>query len=344
MSNILPDIQQKIQSQILPLVKPKWQPMMSLGINALSLTPFQSLNTNARLSRSNQQASLMQMYRLMRQPDLNQVFAYILISLFAINEDSTIALDFTLEGDWAILCLGIQPGAGRAIPVWVDVLKYPVSSGSQNLFILDTLTEFKAVVGSSFKLMCDRGFIGETLIHGFLDLDLRFYVRLKSGMSWIVDDKKRQLKRQWKLDQTGIIYQETLRIVRSSKTLQHQLKAKEPWYILTNDTKTNREEIIKTYYHRFEIEETFRDLKHLLSFSKSFIKRRQTIKTILWFKILGFWLTWQVSRKPEIYRQIVEQSVKKKLSWFKLVFEIIAKETKRFIFPEQTYAKVVIQP
>jgi hypothetical protein len=39
----------------------------------------------------------------------------------------------------------------------------------------------------------------------------------------------------------------------------------EPWYILTSDMAKSRKKIIRIYYHRFEIEETFKDLKHVLN-------------------------------------------------------------------------------
>jgi len=40
-------------------------------------------------------------------------------------------------------------------------------------------------------------------------------------------------------------------------------KAKEPWYLLTNDLNLTAEQVIDVYYHRFEIEEVFKDAKHL---------------------------------------------------------------------------------
>jgi hypothetical protein len=341
---ILPEIAEKIQQKVLPLVRPKWQPRVLLGINALSLQPFVSLNANARASRENTDAAQRQLYRLLAQPDLVGLFASLLLAFFSIDEQSVIAMDFTIEGKFAMLCLALQTREGRAIPIWVDVLEYPVNDHSQNLFILDVVREFQAVVGCSFKLVCDRGFIGEWLIGGFLDLELKFYVRLKRGQHWLVEGKRRCLKKQGKLDQIGVIYGENLRIVRSSKTLQRQRKAKEPWVILTNDVHATRDQILEWYAHRFEIEETFKDLKHLLNFIPTWFKKRRSVLTVFWFAILGFWLLWQVSRNPMIWQKWFFQAVQKKLSWMKHVFELLQKELKQLVFPEFPSRREVILP
>lgn len=339
--SILPIVQQKIKEKILPLVKAKWTPMMLLGINALSLKPFVSLNSNARSSRENEDAAERQLYRLLCHPKLITIFSSLLLSFFSIDERSVIAMDFTIEGKFAMLCLALQTREGRAIPVWVDVLEYPVNDHSQNLFILDTVREFESVVGCSFKLVCDRGFIGEWLIGGFLDLGLNFFVRLKQGQHWLVNGKRVCLRHQWMLDQTGMIYGERLRVVRSSKTLQRQLKAKECWYILTNDMNASRNQILEWYAHRFEIEETFKDLKHLLDFIPTWFKKRTSVLMVFWFAMLGFWVLWQVSRLPSFFQEKCSRYLKKKRSWVKYMFELLHKELRLLIFPEPPFKKKV---
>lgn len=338
---ILPEIQEKIQQQILPLVKPKWTPMMQLGINALSVKPFVSLNSNARSSRDNELAAERQMYRLLSHSALLEVFSSVLLAFFSIDEESVVVMDFTIEGTFAMLCLALQTREGRAIPVWVDVLEYPVNDHSQNLFILDVVREFQAVVGGSFKLVCDRGFIGDWLIGGFLDLNLQFYVRLKRGQHWHVEHKRVCFAHQWKLDQVGVIYHEPLRVVRSSKTLQRQLKAKEPWIILTNDVTAPRNNILAWYAHRFEIEETFKDLKHVFDFLPTWFKKRSSVLMVFWFAILGFWLLWHVSRLPHIWRERLSHPVKKRLSWVKQLFELLHKELRFLVLPEPAHRKEV---
>lgn len=336
--SILPKIQEKINQHILPLVKTKWKARVLLGLQAFSLQPFVSINANARMSRSNADAAERQIYRLL-DANLSHVFASLLFEFHRITRESVIALDFSIFHPFAVLCFGLQTRDGRAIPIWQDILKYPVEKDSQNSFILDTLSELLAVVGSSFKLVCDRGFIGEHLIHGFLDKEITFYVRLKAGMHWKVQGKRRQLKHQWQLDQTGSIYGEKLRVVRSSRTLQKQLKAKEPWYILTNDFDSGREEILKIYYYRFEIEETFKDIKHLFNTKPNWIKKTKTLKTILWFQILGIWLCCKLKHLIP-----PEKNSKKLRSWIRRIFETIQAEIKSLAFCFQPLRKEVMHP
>jgi len=333
---ILPQVQEKINRQILPLVKSKWKPRVRLGLQALSLQPFVSLNANARMSGSNPVAQERQLYRLL-ETQLSPIFSSLLLQFHQVNKESVIALDFSIFHPFALLCFALQTRDGRAVPIWQDILKYPVEEDSQNIFILDALSELIAVVGTSFTLVCDRGFIGSHLIHGFLDRDITFYVRLKAGMHWKVQGKRKQLSKQWKLDQTGVIYGEKLRVIRSSRTLQKQLGVREPWYILTNDFDSTREEILKIYYHRFEIEETFKDIKHLFKTKPNWIKKQTTLKTILWFQILGIWLCWKLKHLIP-----PEEKTKKLRSWIKRIFEAIQAEIRSLAFCLQPKRKEVM--
>jgi hypothetical protein len=324
---ILPHILEKIQTQILSEVCAKRTPMFELGIMAFSLQRFQSINSNARRSRKNAVAAERQVYRLL-DVGMRRVFARLVVKLFAITNESVIAVDFSVFHPFAVLCFALQTRDGRAIPVWVDVLRYPITSPtSQNLFILNALSEFLEVVGCRPTIVCDRGFIGRHLVHGFLELGVRFCVRLKSGMHWKVDGRRRQFKKQWPLDEQGVIYDKHLRVVRSSKTMQHQSGAKEPWYILTNDLSTDKDTILQWYYHRFEIEETFRDLKHIFSSKAGRISKPQTLCTILWFQSLGIWLCWKA--KQLIPRR---KHPKKRCSWTLRIFDALQAEVRSLAF------------
>lgn len=341
--NILPKIQEKINTQILPLVRSKWKPMFKLGINGLSFKPFVSLNSNARTSRDNSSASEMQMYRLISKDKINNIFSSILLNFFKIDNQTKISIDFTIFHPFAVLYFGIQTEEGRSIPIWFDIIKYPIEKDSQNIFILDVIREFLKVVDCKPKIVLDRGFIGKYLIHGFLDLGLTFYVRMKSGKHWLVEGKDRRLKRQHQLDRVGVMYGEKIRVIRSSKTLAKKLKAKEPWYIITNDFESTREEILKTYYYRFEIEETFKDLKHIFNSSQRYLTKLSTLKTILWFQTLGIWLFWVVGKLTKLLIKTTK-NIKKKLSWIRQVFEQLTKKTTQLILPEQNWNSITPYP
>ena len=49
----------------------------------------------------------------------------------------------------------------------------------------------------------------------------------------------------------------------------HRPGQPEPWSILTNDRDLSRTRILKRYAQRFEIEETFRDIKHTQKLQKT---------------------------------------------------------------------------
>lgn len=336
---ILPEVQEKIQTQILPLVRPKWTPMFKLGLNALSFIPFVSLNSNARRARKNSSASMMQMNRLVSKDGINNIFSSILLNLFRVDNYTKISIDFTIFHPFAVLYFGIQTQEGRSIPLWFDIIKYPIEKDSQNIFILDVLREFLTIINSKPKIVCDRGFIGKYLIHGFLDLGLTFYVRMKSEKKWLVQNQTRVLSKQWKLDEVGTMYEEKIRVVRSSRTLQKKLKAKEPWYIITNDFTSTREEILKTYYYRFEVEETFKDIKHILNSNQKYLTKISTLKTILWFQTLGIWIFWVTGKLTKLLQK--QTNLKKKLSWIRQVFEQITRETTQLIFPEPNWNTII---
>lgn len=60
--SILPTVQTKIKHS-LKRVPPKWKKMMTLGVNAFSLSPFVSLNSNARAVSANQSSGMRQVVK-----------------------------------------------------------------------------------------------------------------------------------------------------------------------------------------------------------------------------------------------------------------------------------------
>jgi len=339
--NILPELRTKIK-YALHRVPPKWKRMMTLGVNAFSLTPFVSLNSNARVVSTNPFTGMRNIARLCAHPKLCGVFSSLLLALCSISNTSIICMDFTIFDPFAVLVLALQTGDGRAIPVWLDIIKYPIEKNSQNIFILDTLREFLALVRCHPKIVCDRGFIGEHLIRGFMDLGLKFYVRMKAGVHMKMKRKWVTLSSVYGLDVQGTLYHEQLRVVRSSRTLQHKLHAKECWYIVTNDFKCTRDDILLWYYHRFEIEECFKDIKHILNTNPRWFQKSNTLKTLLWFQVFGIWILSTVKNIPQTILHFQTKHAHKKLSWIRQLFEWITRERTALIVPVQESGKGVI--
>ncbi len=64
------------------------------------------------------------------------------------------------------------------------------------------------------------------------------------------------------------------------------------WYILTTDMESKREAILLIYATRFEIEETFKDYKHIQKLKALRIKTITTFTVLLWFASVAQWLAW----------------------------------------------------
>lgn len=91
-----------------------------------------------------------------------------------------------------------------------------------------------------------------------------------------------------------VLYSFSLRVIRSRKP-----KGGEPWYILTNDMQSTDKKILRIYRHRFEIEETFKDMKHIFELKRTRLNKPTSLKIILWLVSLGIVLLY-LTTKGEI--------------------------------------------
>jgi hypothetical protein len=107
----------------------------------------------------------------------------------------------------------------------------------------------------------------------------------------------------------------TRSVIRSPRSR----RAKEPWYILTNDMSSSRTKIVRIYYHRFEIEETFKDLKHVLELRRTRLNRPNSLKAILWLTFLGIAVLYCVTKPTK--QQVKRQHPKKRISWMRTAME-----------------------
>src|SRR5713101_1784731 len=129
-----------------------------------------------------------------------------------------------------------------------------------------------------------------------------------SGVCYSITDKNgkeqtKAIKDMKQFDSRIKAYGYGLRLVISNKPKD---KA-QPWYIITNDFDSTRKAIIEIYYYRFEIEETFRDIKHIQSFS-----------LVLWFVIAGVWLSFSIDEVKQQLTESLHKNMHKKLSIVRL--------------------------
>lgn len=348
MKPLIKNVIQIINEYFIPCVPLKQIHLFNFGLRTLSLPNFQSLNSNARVwggvdSRSTAESK---MYRLLTNEPVRGICDRIVKGLGLVTPESFVNIDFsTFTLGWShpefqVLAFGLQTLLGRAIPLFFNVITYPVKGvGSQNIFIIETTKRFKDILGFYPRFVLDRGFAIPALIQFFIEEDIIYYVRSKSGkkvtilpMREFADmDELDRLVPAGHIKEKDVmvkVYGKPMRLVISNK----DGKDKEPWYILTNDFSTPRRKILETYYHRFEIEETFKDLKHVKNLEHLQVKTEKSFKTVMWFMILGCWLayfTQTIQEKTKRGVKSIYLKVKinshKTLSFFRTFFESIQK-------------------
>jgi hypothetical protein len=176
-------------------------------------------------------------------------------------------------------------------------------------------------------LVMDRWFASDKLFCLFEEHGIYFVCRTKS-------DKRIQLPWDpswYKIPILELSFLETkityrghkLRLVRSEVT--PGMKDPEPWFLLTNlpgegEDAVTRRQILNRYEERFEIEEDFKDIKWLQRLEWQRVRTPEVIRNLLLFVFLGWWLLWWCEGKDAKIKQ-KHIHPKKKLSWFRLVWE-----------------------
>lgn len=250
-----------------------------------------------------------------------------------MSKTSLVNIDFSTFCGFETLAFGVQTGLGRAIPVWANCLTYPIKEiGSQNLFVISEIKKFGSILGFYPRFVFDRGFWIPGMIKFFLEDKITFYLRIKQGK--FLEGVEGRIKPAKVLGRVAKdvqikLYGQTVRLIISppppKKLIKKEGKKAERWYILTNDFKAKRVDILNIYYLRFEIEETFKDLKHVAKLKRFFIKKKLSFRILLGFVSLGFWLAfwcYQLTQLADRALHILTHP-KKKRSYFRLWWENI---------------------
>lgn len=265
------------------------QKLFNFGLEVFALKPIQSLRSNARRSSFFWHAAKMKACRLAGNAKIPKIFPRILKHLNIVNRNDIIAVDFSDFGNGILaLMFAKQTRKGRAIPLYFET--YIPRKDFQNPFIIQTIQHLENVLGFKPYLVFDRGFACPDIIK-FLDQNgFKFIIRVKKIKQFNLAGGKAKFKAK---DAPGNDlsvrgYSCNLRLVVSDP----DGKNKEPWYLATNDFESSRDAIIDNYYHRFEIEEFFRDAKRLLGLENINFKKQLSLEVVLWFVILSIWFLW----------------------------------------------------
>lgn len=327
--NIVGQTRKFVSTRLLPHVLPKHQRLFVFGLQALTLTPYESLGSNARLVIANVSTAASKMYRLVSNEKLVATFHRFVRESGLVTKTSLVNVDFSTFCGFQALCFGVQTGKGRALPVWNASLTYPIKFvGSQNLFVLEQIHAFGKTLGFYPRFVFDRGFWIPIVMQFLLKNKRIFYLRIKQGQTlhWSDKGEKKKAKTigRYTKDTTITLFGYTMRLVVSPPPPQQTNPKKkqntQKWYILTNDTQSGRNEVLLIYATRFEIEETFKDYKHIQKLNRLRIKTIATFTMLLWFASVAQWLAWWTKGEQKDHKERAVHP-KKKRSFFRMFWE-----------------------
>ena len=338
-TDIVADARLLIQNKLLSTVPTKWQEQLSFGLEAFALRPFQSAGSNARSVVANTNTAASKMLRLLANQKLAASLGGVFDQLKLVRPGSYVNIDHSDFDGLTALVGAVQTRNGRAIPCMVETtyaLHLPAPGAGKTtkrtaklrqdmLFArqqqsftghtIDALQNLADRLGFWPRLVFDRGFANASIVEHLHAEDATFYIRLKAGNYAECDGQQLRIGTLPAKDAIVQLFGLGLRVVRSPKSKT----APEPWYILTNDFTSSRNKVVQIYYHRFEIEETFKDTKHLFELHRLQFNRPTSLKVVLWLVFLGIALLYKVARPKQHHNNAT--NAKKYVSWIRQAYE-----------------------
>lgn len=281
--------------QLTKIVFPKKvHKLLEFGFKTLSLQRIVSLNSNARSVIENTHTAESKIYRLTKNSQLANLFPKLLVYLKVIQSDDLIAVDFSDFNGIQILLFAKQTQQGRTIPLYFEQIIYPIEKDSQNIFIIKAIKNFLKIIDQvKVSLVFDRGFACPGIIQFLAKNKVNFYIRIKKNKSVLFNQQLRHIcSLPVGACQVSAYDQKLLSLTITPKPRNSQAKNNEPWYIISNDLKSNAKRIQEIYYYRFEIEELFKDAKRIFGLEYIKFKKVENFITVLWFVIFGIWFIW----------------------------------------------------
>jgi hypothetical protein len=297
--------------------------LYAFGLQTIAAEHVVSLRSNARLSGLRWPTAKSKIWRLTKNRKIVPLFEKLSHELNRVTKYDIIAVDFSDFGNgFQVLMFAKQTKRGRAMPLYFEILRYPIPKDSQNLFVNTAIKRFGKIMGCKPMLVFDRGFMCPSIMRFLLENQWKFIVRLRAAKFAMDPEhgKTFPVCRAEINDRPVVMYENIVRLVTSEKTNE----MKEPWYLATNDITLSREAIIDRYYHRFEIEEFFRDAKRLLGLEQVSWKTENSLAVTLWFVMLGIWCLAHIAEAMDDLAQRSRE--KMQLSEIRYIFETLRAE------------------
>jgi hypothetical protein len=334
--SIVRDIRTVVQKQLVPRVPKRWSKQFSFGVKAFSLRVFASAGSNARKVVSNPNTASTKTDRLLGNLRLACQLGTIFDTLGLVHPESFVNVDHSDMNGLMALVGAVQTRKGRALPCMVETTysdRLPshedatprkkalrrdrAAERAQIALTAHTMKSLKALakrLGFWPRLVFDRGFCSKEIIRLLCQRKATFYVRMKAGKLVELAGTVAVTKALRGHDNTIQLYGYTLRVVRSRKP-----KGGEPWYILTNDMTSTVKRVLRVYRHRFEIEETFKDMKHIFELRRTRLNKPTSLKVILWLVSIGIALLYPVTKDSIVTQR--QANPKKRRSWIRAAYE-----------------------
>lgn len=163
----------------LSLVPSQLQRLYTFGFWALAGERVISMRGNARQVVENANTAKTKAWRLLKNRRWRSVIPSLLVDLKFVTEATIVCLDFSDFHGWQILTFALQTHKGRAIPIYFDLIRYPITEKSQNIFIVSAIEEFVSIVGCRPKLVMDRGFACPSILKHLAQEGHLFVARVK---------------------------------------------------------------------------------------------------------------------------------------------------------------------
>ncbi len=347
---IVPSVREIVHRRIEPAIPVKWQHQFRFGLQALTFRPFTSLASNARQTVANRSTASTKMDRLVQNGGLATTLSQTVQTLGFLKPTSIVACDHSDFNGLLAFVGAVQTNQGRAVPCLITTTYAswlsPWEHGQQRVQQLrahrdaaaeplsehafQSLKTLATELGFWPKLVFDRGFGGLPFIRALVEHHVTFYVRLKANRLVELSGDRYPVARLTVNDAYVRLGGLLLRVVRSDDPATG-----EPWYILTSDRTTTRDKVIAIYAHRFEIEETFKDLKHILELERTRLNHPESLRVLLWFASLAVILAFLVRKWTVSPHQT---HPKKQLSYVRQFFEALYRELLGPLFTQITGA------
>jgi hypothetical protein len=292
------------------------------------------------------------MARLLDNAKLPAKLASIVADLGLVTEHSYVNVDHSDFSGLVALVFAVQTRIGRALPVFLETsysgklsartdapkriqalrAAYKALTDNETKRTVASLKALRKTLGFWPKLVFDRNFGNQDIVQFLVAQKATFYIRLKAGRLVEITGQRVRISNAKRADERVTISGQMLRVIRSPRNGKND----EPWYILTNDMDSSRNKAVHIYYYRFEIEETFRDIKTIVGLRRTKLLKPNSLAILLWFVSLGILLLYLagigVLGIRELRRRLNQSLTKKRLSWYRILMELREQEVLQLSF------------